>query len=210
MKKFKLATVIFTIAAMALGVTACGKKFDAKLYVQGNLDALYKNEISDDFAKQTVGGREGIEQAYNESIEEITSAYKQAGCPDELIEDYKIVIQDLLKACKYSVGEPVKGDNDDFTVPVEITPINTNSEAMNKEAEEFLTTWMTENAETGTQEEALMEFYTFMLGKMQELAANPTYGETQTVELHVVKANDTMYEIPVADQDELFSTMLGE
>ena len=50
MKKLKRMAVVLA-AAMSLLVTGCAQEFDAKGYVQGDLDAVLKGEISEDYLK---------------------------------------------------------------------------------------------------------------------------------------------------------------
>lgn len=210
MKRTKITAVLLTVAALVIGVTGCGAKFDAKAYVQGNLDASFKNEISDDFAKLTDGGRESIEKNYAESIEELTSTYKSAGCPEELLEDYMTVTKDLLKACKYTVGDAVKDDKGNYTVPVEIEPISLMSEAMNEEAQTFLMELVAEQGEAMDETAIMNEYFSFLLEKLQGIAANPVYGDATTIEVHVVKLNDNIYEMPMADQNALSAAVLAD
>lgn len=210
MKKIKFTAVLLTVAAMALGITACGNKFDAKTYVKGNLDANFKNEISDDFAKLTEGGKEGIEAAYNDAIQVELDQFKAAGCSEQAIEDYKTAYQGLMKNYKYSVGEPVKGENDGFTVPVEVTPLKMDVDQLAVDAQEFIMGLIAEGLDTANETELMDKMLGFITEKMNEVVANPTYGDPTTIEVKVVKVSDNMYEIPVKDQESVANAMLSE
>lgn len=133
MKKFKskLTVALFTMTAFVFGLTGCGANFDAKTYVKGSLDAIFKHEISDDLAKLTEGGKEEIEEDYDEAFEGIVDAFKAEGCPDSLLESYKTTMQDIFSKAKYTVGEETKDDDGNYVVSV-------TSEAIIVDAETFI------------------------------------------------------------------------
>lgn len=210
MKKIKFTAVLLTVAAMALGVTACGNKFDAKTYVKGNLDANFKNEISADFAKLTDGGKEGIEAAYNKAIDAELDQFKAAGCSEQAMADYKTAYQGLMKNYKYSVGEAVKGEKDGFTVPVEVTPLKMDIEQLVADSQEFIMGLIVEGLDVTNETDVMDKMLGFITEKMNEVNANPTYGDPTTIEVHVVKVSDNMYEIPLKDQESVANAMLSE
>lgn len=209
MKKFKIAAVLLAVAAMSVNVAGCGAKFDAKTYVQGSLDAQFKNEISDSYAKITEGGKEAIQASYDETIEELSSLFVSMGCPEDIAEEFKTATVDLLKVCKYSVGDAVKGDDGNYTVPVEIEPIEFLTTEMQTEMQTYLEEYAAELGADATQDAIMAETFSYMLTKFQEAAANPVYGEPKTVEVHVQKTSDKLYEIPLDDQTALSNAVLG-
>lgn len=208
MKKMKFAAVVLAFATAALSITGCGSKFDAKTYVQGSLNATFKNEISDDFAKLTEGGKEAIEGQYNEAIETLVSTYETAGCPAELLEDYKVLTQDLLKACRYTVGDAVEGDNGNYTVTVTIEPIILTSPEIEAESEEFIANLMADA--TMDNDTMTTEVFKFILQRLQSLVSNPTYGDETTVDVQVVKTSNNLYEIPERDLEALTNAMTAQ
>lgn len=209
MKQIKIAAVLLAIAAMSANVSGCGAKFDAKTYVQGSLDAQFKNEISDSYAKITEGGKEAIQESYDKTIEEISSMFISMGGTEEMAEEFKTATQDLLKVCKYTVGEAVKGDDGNYTVPVEIEPIQLMTTEMQTEMQEYVMQWAIEHSEEATEEGIMNETLNYILKKFQETAANPVYGEPVTIEVHVNKNSDNLYDIPMDDQNALSNAMLG-
>ncbi|MGL5436148.1 MAG: hypothetical protein ACRDBO_12225 [Lachnospiraceae bacterium] len=209
MKKMKFAAALLTIAAMAINVTGCGAKFDPKTYVQGSLDAQFKNEISDEFAKITEGGKEAIQAQYDENIEELNALFVSMGCPDEMVDEFKVATQDLLKACKYTVGDAVKGDDGNYTVPVEIEPIQFMTEEMQAEMQAHLMQKIAELGEAADEETIMNETFAFMLDKFKEAAANPVYGEAQTIDVRVQEVSKNLYDIPVKDQEALSNAVFG-
>jgi len=209
MKKIKIAAVLLAIAALSVNVAGCAARFDAKTYVQGSLDAQFKNEISDNYAKITEGGKDAIQESYDETIGELSSLFVSMGCPEDMAEDFKTATGDLLKVCKYTVGDAVKDDDDNYTVPVEIEPIEFLTTEMQTEMQAHVMQWTMEQGENATEEAILNETFGYMLTKFQETAANPKYGEPKTIDVHVKKVSDNLYDIPVEDQEALSIAMLG-
>ncbi len=209
MKKMKFAAALVAIAAMAVSVTGCGAKFDAKTYVQGSMDAQFKNEISDDFAKITEGGKEAIQAQYDENIEELNTMFIEMGCPEDMAAEFKTATQDLLKACKYTVGDAVQGEDKNYTVPVTVEPIQFMTDEMQTEMQEHLMAKVVELGEAADEETIMNETFAFMLEKFKEAAANPVYGEAQTIDVRVEEVSKNLYDIPAEDQDKLSNAVFG-
>lgn len=209
MKKMKFAAALLAIAALTINVTGCGAKFDAKTYVQGSMDAQFKGEISDDFAKITEGGREAIQATYDESIEEISAQFVAMGCPEDMAADFKVATQDLLKACKYTVGDAVKGEGNNYTVPVTVEPIEFLTAEMQEEMQTYLMGRITELGEAADEQTIMNETFAFMLEKFRDSAANPVYGEPQVIDVRVEEVSNNLYDIPEEDQTALANAVFG-
>lgn len=209
MKKMKLTAMLLTVATMVFSVAGCGAKFDAKTYVEGSLDAVFKHEISDEYAKMTQGGKEAIEADYEAAIEEITNSLAEVGISEEMTEDFKVAVQDVFKVCKYNVGEAVKDDKGNYTVSVEVEPLVLGGENLMEEAQNYAIGLVTEQPELAQDEAAFMEMIIqFMLEKIQESASNPVYREAQTVEVRVEKVDKNLYDVRESDLEKLMNTIL--
>lgn len=213
MKKLatKMMTGLFATATLVFGLTGCGAEFDAKAYVEGNLDAICKNEISDELAKMTEGGKEALQKEYDATFDELLSELESSGCPEELLDYYKTTMQNLFKKAKYSVGEATKGEDGSYTVPVTSEPIILDGGTAEEKIQAHLEEWMTEQVEKGTEvDETLMwnEYFTFYIDLIDEMVKNPEYGEAQTVEVRVVKNSDNLYSVSDEDMESIMNTIL--
>lgn len=205
-KQLALIAMTFTMAVSVL--SGCGKKFDAATYVKGTLDANFKNEISDDYAKLVEGGKEAVQKQYDEDLDTLVQTFKDAGCPDDILDSYKDVFVKLLKQCKYTVGE-VKEDGDNFIVSVEVEPMDLDWNAMQSQSQDYLIEWIQQLEEEPTEDVIIQETFTYMLSLFEEAANAPQYKEKQTVDLNVVKGSDNVYSINTSDVDNMTQMMLG-
>lgn len=144
MKKLRSLAVL-VIAAMALLLVGCGQKFDAKGYIQGELDAVLKGEITDDYLKLVDSSKEEIEAESAAMLDEVMEQFSGMGLSDELVGKYREYMSALMKKCKYTVGEATK-DGDSYTVPVTIEPLlfGDAMETAMAGTEEELMAWATE------------------------------------------------------------------
>lgn len=207
-KQITMAVMVFAMSVTA--ITGCGKKFDAAAYVKGTLDANFKNEINDDYAKLVEGGREAVEKQYNDDLEELVDTFRQAGCPEDILDSYKNVLVDMMKQCKYTVGEAKKaeGSSDNYVVTVEVEPLTLDMADMQNQAASHLQEWAAQQ-ENPSQEDAINETFNYMLTLLEEATKAPAYQEKQSVEVNVIKGDKNVYSVPDADMESLIQLMLG-
>lgn len=121
----KLLTVLLA-AVMMFSVTACGEKqqFDPKAYVQAALDAKFYREY-DAYAEQigvTVEeAKEQLESEFEASLrEQLEATGLQA--TEEQIQEYIAMEAEIRTKVQFEVEDPVKDDDDNYTVKVNVTP----------------------------------------------------------------------------------------
>lgn len=210
MKKGKklLRWGILLVASLFL-FSACGARaYDASGYVKSMLDSQTRGE-HEQYLELTDSTKEEAEELYNETIDAQMDAMSAADLSDELSEKYEELFKKIFKQTKYTVGEAEEGEDDSFTVPVEVETLQL-FEGIDDELtayqEELTTEVMTQMAETGVmpEEEELNEkVFQYLYEYLNEKVDNPTYGEKSTIEVEVTKNDDGIYEADQSDLEEI-------
>lgn len=202
----KRLLTLFTAMAMVVCMTACGSSFDASGYVEGYLDANFKGEF-DAYAKICDKETSEVEDAYNETLDEVLSGYLTGIA---LSEDSTAQLREafiaVFKQAKYSVGE-AKKDGNKYTVSVKVEPLylgltTESMTALSEEAAKKYTEEYPDDASYDTDKlygiigELLIDF-------LNDKAENPTYGEASTIDVVVYPNEDKQYTISTEDQTAL-------
>lgn len=210
MKKGKklLRWGILLVASLFL-FSACGARaYDASGYVKSMLDSQTRGK-HEQYLELTDSTKEEAEDLYNETIEAQMDAMSAADLSDELSGKYEELFKKIFKQTKYTVGEAEEGEDDSFTVPVEVETLQL-FEGLGDELtaykEELTVEVMTQMAETGVmpEEEELNEkVFQHLYEYLNKKVENPTYGEKSTIEVEVTKNDDGIYEADESDLEEI-------
>lgn len=210
-KKFTVAAVLTAMVATVL--SGCAKKFDATTYVKGTMDAYFKNEITDQYAKLVDGGKEAIQKGHDDQIEMLLDEMREAGCSEGLLEQYRDMYIDLFSKCKYTISEATEDKSTkNFTVEVTVEPLNMDLEGISEQSITHITEWAQSQDATdpaAVQAAAIEEMFAYMLPLFQEKLAAPEYLEAKTFEVHVNKGTNNIYEIPMKDLEKVINTATG-
>lgn len=187
-------------AVMVLGMlTGCGMKpDDAKAYVQATLDAGYKANF-DEYAKITDSTKEEAQKLFDGNIDTITSSFgfDALGATEETMDKYRELIKEIFAKVKYTVGEAKESD-DGFEVEVTAEPMEIFSglqeDLMSKVQEEIGKSDKEMNEEEA-QQFAIDLVYNLLSDKLAEV----TYGEAQTITVHVTKDSNGVWNITEDD-----------
>lgn len=210
MKKGKklLRWGILLVASLFL-FSACGARaYDASGYVKSMLDSQTRGEF-DQYVKLTDSTKEEAQELYDENIEVQMDSMEEYGLSDELMEKYRELFKNMFKQSKYTVGEAKKGDDDSFTVPVEVEKfqlfegLDEELDTYQEELETELTNQMIETGVFPEQEEIMEKVFQHLYDLLNERVENPTYGEKATVEVKVSKNGDDIYEADESDMEEI-------
>ncbi len=204
-KRFSLIITMAACFSMLLG--GCGKKLtveDAPAYVQSALDACYKGEFEAymEFTKSTEEeAKELYESGLDANME--ASGITDVNVSQELQDQYRQLFAGLLGISKYTVGE-AKEDGEGFTVDVSVEPF-----IMFDTLQDDLIAAM---SNSGLTEEATAdEINSFVYQKMYELMSaklnDPTYGDPQTVTVHIQPDEDGVQTINEDDLVEIDTVM---
>lgn len=210
-KNFTVAAVLTAMVATVL--SGCARKFDATTYVKGTMDAYFRNEITDQYAKLVDGGKEAVQKGHDDQIEMLVDEMKEAGCSEEQVEQYRDMYIDLFSKCKYTVSEATEDKpTKNFTVVVTVEPLKMDLQGISEQSITHITEWMQSQDATdpaAVQAAAIEEMFAYMLPRFQEKLAAPEYLEAKTFEVHVNKGTNNIYEIPMKELEEVINAATG-
>lgn len=145
MKKLKRLIVLALSLCLLLSVAGCGESGDAVMdvvanlrgelsasqaqsLVQNNLDAIYLNKASDEYAQMVDSTREEIEAQYWDGIaieiDVFKSYFSIVIISDEQTERLEKFYDEVYSHSSYTVGDPTKNENGSYSVTVTVQPID--------------------------------------------------------------------------------------
>ena len=190
MKKIiKLLTTTLLVCAMLL-TSGCGKKFDATGYVNSFMKMITQGDVSD-YMKLTGQSEEEAQSDYQKMFDQIASMLENFGASEEVQGKVTDAFAALLAKAKYTVHDAVETD-DGFDVDIDIEPIQGIYDGMMEELQNEATEAVSSNEISA--DEIYDWLFTKMADKMVEKIDSITYGEPQTVTVHLEK-NGNVYQI---------------
>ena len=187
------------VVVMSLTMLAgCGMKpDDAKAYVQATLDAGYKADF-DEYAKITDSTKEDAQKLFDNNIDTVTNSlgFGVLGATEETTEKYRELLKEIFAKAKYTVGD-VKEKDGGFEVVVNAEPMQIFSGVQ----DELVTKLQEKVAKSGQpKEEEINQLAIDMLyDLLTEKLASVTYGEPQSVTVHVTKDSNNVWNITESD-----------
>ena len=187
------------VVVMALTMLAgCGMKpDDAKAYVQATLDAGYKADF-DEYAKITDSTKEDAQKLFDNNIDTVTNSlgFGALGATEETTEKYRELLKEIFAKAKYTVGD-VKEKDGGFEVVVNAEPM----QIFRGVQDELVTKLQEKVAKSGQpKEEEINQLAIDMLyDLLTEKLASVTYGEPQSVTVHVTKDSNNVWNITESD-----------
>lgn len=177
MKKI-VALIMLSVTMLSFG--GCkNNDFDAKGYVKSALDAKFHRDYKAYAEITGVSEQEVREQMEREFDDSLKTSMNESGIPitDAEMEEYLQLEADIRAKVQYEVKTAKKDKDDNYTVQVEITPI---------QAYESLETIFKEKLTTSVQNGATENQYmSSFLDAMKECLANTELGEPVKVTLSV-------------------------
>lgn len=202
MKKMKRALALGMAVLMCMGLTACGKDFDAAGYTKAALDANYHAQY-DKYADYRGISKSDAEKEVTDGMkEQIASAFDGMDVTDAMMDKYIEVADKAYDLADFTVKEAKKQDDDSYVVTVAIKPSDVFSNSSN-----YVNDIATEYANQGldpTQPDVLMDVLVESLNRA--IKAN-TYGDETTLEVHVTQDKDGAYGIEDSQMQTLEETM---
>lgn len=194
-RNVSLAMVVVMALTMLAG---CGMKpDDAKAYVQATLDAGYKADF-DEYAKITDSTKEDAQKLFDNNIDTVTNSlgFGALGATEETTEKYRELLKEIFAKAKYTVGD-VKEKDGGFEVVVNAEPMQIFSGVQ----DELVTKLQEKVAKSGQpKEEEINQLAIDMLyDLLTEKLASVTYGEPQSVTVHVTKDSSNVWNITESD-----------
>ena len=194
-RNVSLAMVVVMALTMLAG---CGMKpDDAKAYVQATLDAGYKADF-DEYAKITDSTKEDAQKLFDNNIDTVTNSlgFGALGATEETTEKYRELLKEIFAKAKYTVGD-VKEKDGGLEVVVNAEPMQIFSGVQ----DELVTKLQEKVAKSGQpKEEEINQLAIDMLyDLLTEKLASVTYGEPQSVTVHVTKDSNNVWNITESD-----------
>lgn len=194
-RNVSLALVVVMALTMLAG---CGMKpDDAKAYVQATLDAGYKADL-DEYAKITDSTKEEAQKLFDNNIDTVTNSlgFSALGATEETTEKYRELLKEIFSKAKYTVGEAKEKDGG-FEVEVTAEPMQIFSGVQ----DELVTKLQEEVKKSGQpKEDEINQLAIDMLyDLLTEKLASVTYGEPQSITVHVTKDSNNVWNITESD-----------
>ena len=190
--------------------TGCGKKFDAKAYMQEYLNASYKQQFTE-FCKLSEQTEDEAKKVYEENIDKVTEEMMNVEgqeFSDELVEKYQNLVQTMFSSAKYNVVSAEEDKDGNFVAKVEVEPLlvlDDFEEKVTEASEEYLTD-LTEKLLAGEEQPDEATIYedimTIVYDILNEKLSAPEYGEKETVEVQISK-KDNVYAPEIEDLENL-------
>lgn len=214
MNNRKKIGALFLLVIMVLVLFGgCAKEFDAGGYTKAVLDVSYKNE-TEQYTELTGSTKEDAEKIFLKNMDAVMVDFKPLNLPKDLYSKFRKLFEDLVKKVKYTVGEAVKDEEDNFTVDVTIEPIslihtfNEFQKQTGDYASKVANDVMNGGAVPTDQEmqNSVYRIYYDMLKKTVEEGLK--YEEAETVTVRVNKVEGRVYEILEEDINTVNSKMI--
>lgn len=185
---------------MVLGMlSGCGMKpDDAKAYVQATLDAGYKANF-DEYAKITDSTKEEAQKLFDDNIDTVTNSlgFTALGATEETMDKYRELLKEIFAKVKYTVGDAKEADGG-FEIEVTAEPM----EIFSGMQDELVAKLQEEVAKAGNDvsEDDVNQLAIDMVHELlSEKLAEVTYGDPQTITVHVTKNSDGVWNITESD-----------
>lgn len=111
-------------AVLVLGITGCGRDFDAAGYTQALLDLTFQGEITGAARFMEDASEEALMRAYQDSVDRFVAANITSGMDVGELKTSRFaeLVSKIFMTMRYSVGEAEKTGNKEYEVPVDVWP----------------------------------------------------------------------------------------
>ena len=210
------AVIAVLVAAAAAGAYLYMNRFDAGEYVQAVLDVSYRNK-TDEYVEITGVSEKEAEQIFEDNLDATMKGFETSDMPEELLPKYRELFSELAKSVSYTVGEPVRGESNVYSVTVKVKPVTLFPDtyaAFQGKAQVYadqVTDSVMNGAEMPTDEEMQREIYQIYYDVLKsQMDAGMLYGEAEDAVLHVTKEGGADFEIDKEDMDKLDSLLIED
>lgn len=205
MKKVKRWLAAGLAIVMCLGLSACGKDFDAAGYTKAALDANYHGEYKEYAKFRQISEDEAKAEVSDAMAKQINSAFIGMSVEEAKIAEYTDMANKVYALAKYEVKEAKKQDDDSFIVTLSIYP----ADAFKKSAE-YAETVAMEYVDAGKNVMDDNVLVDILMESMTRGIADNAYGEETTFEVHVTPNGDKAYGIEDAEMEALEAAMFPQ
>lgn len=183
-------------------LTGCFATFDAQAYVQGNLDVIYLNKISDEYLKTVTNSKEDLEEIYESGIAveaEYFASYFAIDldkAPEDTLDKIESLYKEIYACAKYEVGEASKAD-DEYLVNVTVYPVDIIQKIVTEDWPAFEETWVGMADQLNTLDDAEVEklWCDSIFNMVEQRIDSIGYLEPETISISVIKDTNGVYTI---------------
>ena len=179
--------VIVICAMLCSLLTACGKKLDAKGYLQAMLDLSYKGD-STAYVEMELGTIEEASALFECGIDSEMSFFKEKLNMSEALEaDFRSLFKEIYGKANYTVGEAKEQKDGSFTVEITYERLKVFEPALilyNERIASLPETWAAMET-TPTQEEMLEDMTEILRDALRESIESAVYGEQETMTIRI-------------------------
>ena len=183
MKRLRNVLAILLLAAMMVTTCACGQQADPKEGVDALMTMMTQGDVTK-YCAFTGESEEEAQKDYQEMLDSIKSSLASFDVSEETKSKVTDAFAAVLKKAKYTVNDAEKTD-DGYDVKVDIEPITGLYEKMTEKMEKELQSAYTSGEVT--QDNMYDWVFDKMADWMTEDLDNLTYGEPQSVTVHITK-----------------------
>lgn len=205
MKKKMIKGMLLLVLAV-LFLTGCSRN-NVEGYVEGVLNATYKGDYAK-YIHLTNCSQSEAQNLHTERIEECMKVLEDLQLSDDLKEQYRQFFKKELETVRFTVNGKKK-EKDGYTVEVSVEPYSMFQgidQELEKKVDEY-STEVTEEALNGTpfpDENQLREkVYELLLEILNDHMNHITYGEAETVNIHVTEEKHQSYSIDSGELKKL-------
>lgn len=202
MKKMKRVLALGMAVLMCMGLTACGKDFDAAGYTKAVLDANYHAQYDKYADYRGISESDAEKEVTDGMKEQIKSAFEGMDVTDAMLDKYIEVADKAYDLADFTVKDAEKQKDDSYVVTVVIKPADVFANSSNY-VNDIATEYANKNLDP-TQPDVLMDILVESLNRA--IKAN-SYGDETTLEVHVTADKDGAYGIEDSEMETLESTM---
>lgn len=207
MKKISKYAAVMLAVMMCLGLSACGRDFDAAAYVKSAMDASYQGEYEEYAKICNVSVEDAMQQIKESKTELIKQELAELGISDEsLIESYVELESNIEKLAKYKVKEAKKQKDGNYVVAVEVEPSNVNTTLQQNVTE--VAQQVVEAGEDPISDNNLM--YQILEESINRSISANEYGEVQTIEVKVTKRPDELYGLEQSEMEKIENALFPQ
>ena len=179
--------VIVICAMLCSLLTACGKKLDAKGYLQAMLDLSYKGD-STAYVEMELGTTEEASALFERGIDSEMSFFKEKLNMSEALEaDFRSLFKEIYGKANYTVGEAKEQKDGSFAVEITYERLKVFEPALtlyNERIASLPETWAAMDT-TPTQEEMLEDMTEILRDALRESIEGAVYGEQETMTIRI-------------------------
>ncbi len=217
-KRIILIAAVLTVIIIAavIGMNMYRNRFDAGEYVQAVLDVSYKNK-TDEYVEITGVSEEEAGQIFEKNLDATMEGFETSDMPEEFLPQYRELFAELAKNVSYTIGDPVKEEDNVYEVLVKVKPITLLSDTYNtfqKKAQEYadqVTDSVMNGGEMPSDEEMQKEIYQIYYDVLKDkMDTGMLYGEVKNITLKVTKEGSREFTISQEDMDRLDALLIED